>query len=321
MAVTLTMKKRKMTRKSQPKSDVMSSMIIYHYPILWLALGVPASLVAPKQPHAPATVAAAERGKAEAQFQAARACLRGEGVPKDVHKAFALMKAAADLGHADAIGGLGYFYSAGIAVAKDESQAAEWFRKGAAMGSAKAQLNLGEYLIDGKRGNGRDAKELREEGLQWIRKAADQGLPEAALAYGSILYFGDHEVAQDYGKAPAYFKRAAGQGSRDAQNFLGVMNKFGLGMTVDTAAAERWFRKAALQGHLKAQSNLGNLLNPLAENKAVRIEALAWLVLASDQHEATAEKSLRDALPDLKDGDLDAAKIRAEELRKRIQAQ
>ena len=281
---------------------------------------VPAWTGEPKLALAPERIAAAERGDAAAQYQLARAYLRGEGVPKDVNKAFALMKSAADQGYADAIGGVGYFHSVGVAVPKDENQAAEWFRKGAAKGSAKAQLNLGKYLVEGKGGSGAEPAQLREEGLQWIKKAADQGFAEAALAYGCILYFGDHGVARDYDKAAPYFKRAAEQGSRDAQNFLGVMNEFGLGMAVDMTAAERWFRSAALQNHLKAQSNLGNVLNPLAENKAIRIEALAWLVIASDQHEVTAEKSLRDALPGLKDGELDAAKERAVELRKLIQA-
>ena len=295
-------------------------MTLYHFPILWLALGVPAALAVPKQPLAPALVEAAERGEADAQYQLARAYLLGEGVPKDVNKAFALMKAAAAQGHADAIGGIGYFHSVGVAVEKDETEAARWFRKGAAKGSAKAQLNLGNYLLDRRGDGGADPAQLRQEGLEWIKRAADQGLAEAALAYGCILYFGDHGVAQDYGKAAPYFKQAAGQGSRDAQNFLGVMNEFGLGMAVDAAAAKGWFRKAAVQNHLKAQCNLGNLLNPVAENRATRIEALAWLVIASDQHEVTAEKSLRDALPGLKNGELDKAKKRAEELRKLIQA-
>lgn len=42
-------------------------MTIYHIPILWLALGVPATMAPPKQVLAPAIVAAAERGEAEAQ--------------------------------------------------------------------------------------------------------------------------------------------------------------------------------------------------------------------------------------------------------------
>lgn len=284
----------------------------------FLLASAPSRAAEPKAPLAPDITGGAERGEADAQYQLARAYLRGEGVPKDVNKAFALMKAAAAQGHANAIGGIGYFHSVGVAVEKDEAQASAWFRKGAEKGSAKAQLNLGKYLLEGKGGSGGEPAQLREEGLEWIKKAADQGLPEAALAYGSIFYFGDHEVTKDYGKAVPYFKRAAEQGSRDAQNFLGVMNQLGLGMAVDKTAAQRWLRSAALQNHLKAQANLGNLLNPVAENRATRIEALAWLVISSDQHEVTAEKSLRDTLPGLKGGDLEAAKARAEELRKLI---
>jgi len=294
-------------------------MKLYHFAIFWLALGMSVSGAESESPViARETIAAAERGEADAQFQLARASQRGEGVPKDVNKAFGLMKLAAEQGHADAIGGLGYFYSVGVAVEKDDKQALEWFRKGAEKGSAKAQLNLGRWLLDGKAGSEGDAEKRLEEGLQWLKKAVDQGLAEANLSYGMIHYFGDHGVAQDYGKAVPCFKLAAAHGLRDAQNFLGVMNEMGLGMPADTAAAQQWYRKAALQGHLRAQANLGILLNPLAENKATRIEALAWLVLASDQNEITAEKSLQDVMLGLKAGELDEARKRAAELRKLI---
>lgn len=255
---------------------------------------------------------------AAARYQAARACLRGEGVAKDVNKAFALMKSAAEQGNADAIGGLGYFYSVGVAVPKDENLAAEWFRKGAEKGSAKAQFNLGMWLLGGHGGAGHDAADRQTEAMRWIRMAADQSLPEAALAYGRALYGGEHGVTSDYQNAARYFKIAADAGDADARNFLGVMSELGWGGPMDRAMAERWFRQAALQGHPKAQSNLGRILGPLAENKETRIEALAWLLIASDQGEVTAGKELADNVTGLKDGELDAAKARALELRKLI---
>lgn len=267
-------------------------------------------------------VAAADRGEVEAQFLSARACLLGEGVPKDVKKAFELMKSAADQGYPDAMGGLGYFYSVGVAVKKDDPQAAEWFRKGAEKGSAKAQLNLAKMLLAGNAGASvsgeRDPVKLRDEGLQWLKKAADQELPEAALAYGSILYFGDQGVTKDYGKAASYLKVAAEAGNPDARNLLGNQYELGLGVPVDPAAAEQWFRKAALQGQVKAQSNLGRILGPLGETRETRIEALAWLMIASGQGEVTAEKSLNDSMPGLSGVDLDAAKSKAVELQKSI---
>jgi TPR repeat protein len=295
------------------------------YPIILLMSGLPAAWSAePTPPVTPEIRAASERGEAAAQFQMARACLYGAGVPKDVKKAFELMKSAADRGYPDAIGGLGYFYSAGVAVNRDDKQAAEWFRKGAEKGSAKAQLNLAKLLLSGKPGasagsDGNKSPEmLAEEGLQWMKKAADQGLPEAGLAYGSLLYFGGHGTPVDFGKAAPYLKTAAEAGIADARNMLGTMCQRGLGLPVDASAAEQWFRKAALQGHVKAQSNLGNILGPESINQETRIEALAWLMIASSQGEVTAEKSLQDLMPGLKAVDLDSAKSRAQILRNQI---
>ena len=253
--------------------------------------------------------AAAERGDGQTQFHQARASLLGEGVPQDVEKAFELMKSAAAHGHPDAIGGLGYFYNVGIAVEQDDKLATEYFRKGAELGSARSQFNLGKMLLA--------AKQV-DEGLAWMKKAADQSLPEAALAYGSILYFGDHGVTKNYDLAAPYFRIAVEAKLPDAQNFLGMMCELGLGVPVDAAAAGQWFRKAAARGQVKAQANLGRNLGPLSDDRDTRIEALGWLTVAADQGEASAIKSLEESLPGLKDGDLEAAKIRADELRKMI---
>lgn len=294
-------------------------MKLHTYPLILLLLGLPATGAEDaKPPVAPELKAAAESGDAAAQYQLARAYLRGEGVAKEPQKAFELMKAAADQGNAEAIGGLGYFYSVGVAVPKDETQAVEWFRKGAEKGSAKAQLNLGNVLLKRKSGAATDPETSRQEALQWIKKAADQGLPEAGLAYGRFLYFGDHGLTQDYENAARYLKIAAEAGIADAQNMLGFMSNIGWGGPVDKAVAEQWFRKAALQGNLKAQANLGVILGPLSEHRETRIEALAWLLISAERGEVTARKELDDTVAGLKDGEMDAAKARVPELLKLI---
>lgn len=268
--------------------------------------------------------AAAERGEAEGMFQLARACLQGNGVPKNTAKSFELMRAAAEQGHADAIGGMGYFYSNGVAVEKDEKQAVKWFRQGAEKGSAKAQLNLAIMLLPRKNGDspagdsGQSKEAILQEGLQWMKKAADQGLPEAALAYGSILFFGDHGLAKDPSKAAKHFEIAANRGLADAQNFMGTINETGDGLPANMPAALHWFRLAALQGHAKAQSNLGRCLSPFSSSFKTRIDALAWLLLADEQNEITAQKLLEDSVPGLKEGELDAARGRVTEFRKLI---
>jgi TPR repeat protein len=319
MAAAERMKKRK---SNNPDSVLLQPKIMKLpvYSITFLLLGLPVVRAAESTPAlAPELPAAAERGDDEAQFQLARAYLRGEGVAKDPQKAFELMKASADQGNAEAIGGLGYFYSVGVAVPKDEKQALEWFRKGAEKGSAKAQLNLGKALIDGKPGAFCEmtADQMREAGLQWIWKSADQGLPEAGLTYGRICYFGDYGQPQDYKKALVYLNPAAADGIPEAQNMLGSIYQCGSGIPIDEVAAEQWYRKAALQGHSRAQSNLGMILGPQVENKQTRVEALAWLLMAAEQNQITAIKTLKDAEP-LKTGELDEARTKMAELAKLV---
>lgn len=268
----------------------------------------------------PTTSAAADHRDAETQFQQARASLHGKGAPKDVKKAFELMKLAAEQGHPEATGALGYFYSQGVAVEKDERLALEWFRKGAEKGSAKACLNLGKLLIDGKADAGVPADLLRAEGLRWITKAADKRLVEAAYTLGRYHYYGEHGLVQDYTAAARYFKIAADQNDPESLNFLGVMNDLGSGMPQNSAVAEDFFRKAALLGHLKAQANLGIAMNPLSEDKNRKTEALAWLMLAASRGEVTAEKSLADFNPGLQPADIEQARSQTVELRKRITA-
>ncbi len=268
----------------------------------------------------PAPSFAADHRDAETQFQQARASLYGKGTSKNVKKAFELTKLAAEQGHPEATGALGYFYSQGVAVEKDERLAFEWFRKGAEKGSAKACLNLGKLLVEGKAGTEVPAEQLREQGLRWITKAADQRLVEAAYTIGRYHYYGEHGLAQDHASAARYFKIAADQNDPESLNFFGMMSELGLGVPQDSAVAEDHFRKAALQGHVKAQANLGMTMNPVSESKDRKMEALAWLMLAASQGEVTAEKSLADFIPGLKPGDIERAQGHTQELRKRITA-
>ena len=229
-----------------------------------------------------------QEGNADAQFELARVYLRGsDGVKKNAARSLELMKAAADQGHAEAMGGVGYFYASGTAVPKDDAIALEWFLKGAKAGGAKAQLNLGKMLAEGK---GTEKNEA--EGRMWIKTAADQGQVDAAFAMGQILYFGDIGQEVDYKAAYPYLLIAAEAGHPDAQNIIGVMLENAKGVDTDTALAEQWYRKAAKQGHTKAQSNLGRILGPEVVDRERRLESLTWLLVASRKGEITAQRKL-----------------------------
>ena len=66
-------------------------------------------------------------------------------------------------------------------------------------------------------------------------------------------------MPQDDGEAVAWFRKAAEQGYVDAQCNLGVMYRRGRGVPQDDAEAAAWYRKAAEQGLPEAQFNLDGM--------------------------------------------------------------
>ncbi len=235
------------------------------------------------------TLKEAETGDADAQFRLARASLKGEGVLKNPTEAYLWMKKAADQGHPDAIGGMGYFYSAGVEVEMDEAEAVRWFRRGAEKGSVRALLNLGLVTA-----NGRGVPQDHAEGLRMIDAAAAKGLAEARNAKAETYFYGQFGRAVDYGKARENYRLAAEAGIGTAQNSLGVIYRDALGVTRDQETALLWFRRAAELGDPRGQSNLGHLLGVESADATRRGEAIKWLTLAADRDEVTAVKTIEE---------------------------
>lgn len=280
-------------------------------PSLFLSLALsPCALLAASSRPPAELEAAAKSGDAEAQFQLARTYLRGTGVQMDPAKAFELMKKAADVGHPDALGGMGYFYAAGVVVPKDKAAAIAWFRRGADKGSARSKLNLGLLL-----GRGEGVAKDEAEALRLIDSAADQGLTDALYSQGETYFYGQFGRTRDYPKAFAAFEKAAQDGHASAQNNLGVMLRDALGVSQDHQKAIAWFRKAALQGNVKAQSNLGHQLGLQDSDRSKRLEALTWVMLAAQEQEVTAVKTLEELQPAIPPADLKEARDAVEKFR------
>lgn len=158
----------------------------------------------------------------------------------------------------------------------DKGQAAIWYRKAAEQGYAKAQNNLGILY---KRGEG--VPQSYEEAAKWYEKAAQQGNQYAQFNLGNLietLYSFDYEtdspehekIARASEQAAYWYRLAAEQGNSGAQYKLArlydtaacenreskkVFINLG-GNYRDTAAyraeAEKWYKKAASQGHEQA---------------------------------------------------------------------
>jgi TPR repeat protein len=73
------------------------------------------------------------------------------------------------------------------------------------------------------------------------------------------MYFNGFGVQQNYAQAVAWFKKAAQQGSANAESNLGYMYSKGLGVALDAELAHAWLKKAASHGSDNAKSLLASM--------------------------------------------------------------
>jgi TPR repeat protein len=73
------------------------------------------------------------------------------------------------------------------------------------------------------------------------------------------MYSSGEGVPQDSTKVAQWYRRAAEQGNVNAQFNLGLMYRRGDGVPQDFTKAAQWYRRAAEQGDVIAQFNLGTM--------------------------------------------------------------
>lgn len=112
-------------------------------------------------------------------------------------------------------------------------------------------------------------------------QAQTTALPDGANVKAGVDAWGQG----DYGRAVAIWRPLADAGDGDAQFNMGQAYKLGNGVPADSAAALEWFRKAAAQGHARAEDNYGLLLFQLGK----RQDAMAYLKKAAERGEPRAQ--------------------------------
>ena len=154
---------------------------------------------------------------------------------------------------------IGHIYQMGYSVGPynqpDCAQAASWYRRAAAKGSALAQNSLGDlYNPD-------------------IDKHNCAGLPE-----------------QSYGEARDWYAQAAKGGQVYAQRRLGEMYKAGLGLhgTGEPELAIYYLREAAERGDAVALTHLGEIYQDGPGGMPDWIRAYAWFELAAEAQGETS---------------------------------
>jgi TPR repeat protein len=129
------------------------------------------------------------------------------------------------------------------------------------------------------------------EAMKWVRKAAEQGDKNAQYFLGMMYHKGEG-VPLDYTEAAKWYRKAAEQGDAVAQLNLGWSYHNGEGVTRDYAEAVKWYSKAAEQGNAVAQNNLGWMYE---EGKGVSrdyVTAYMWYLLATAQGQERAKAAL-----------------------------
>lgn len=107
----------------------------------------------------------------------------------------------------------------------------------------------------------------------------------AAPAYADVKDGVDAWQAGNYAAAVAEWRPLALAGDADAQFNLGQAYKLGRGVPADLVQAEAWYRRAAKQGHLQAEDNLGLVL--FTANR--RAEAMPFIINSAARGEPRAQ--------------------------------
>jgi len=120
------------------------------------------------------TLARAENGDVDSQYDLGNMYTEGIGVDPDITKAAAWYEKAASQGYEKAQYKLGLIYYEKSSAKNDQYRAFGLFRKAAGKGYPAAQFYLGKMYA-----SGRGVKRDYETAMEWLRKAADGGFNEA----------------------------------------------------------------------------------------------------------------------------------------------
>jgi TPR repeat protein len=172
--------------------------------------------------------------------------------------------ARAETNDVSALTTLGAAYLSGNGVKQDYKQAAAWYQRAAAQGSAVAQSTLGE-LFEAGRGVTQD----NAQAAMWYRRAAEQGLAGAQYNLAALYAVG-RGVPLDNREALKWYLQAASQGDSLAQYNVGMRYSEGHGIAPDPAVAYQWLSLAAAQGLPDAAQALAALKSRISSEQLAR---------------------------------------------------
>lgn len=263
---------------------------------------------------------AAENGHVNAMNKVGCYYAEGTGVPKNMSKAKEWLIKALQSGAKDAAASIekygselggnvlseqkDKFYTDGLAAKKNKNykSAFDSFSKGADLGNAKCQFQLGELYYYGN-GVAKDYAKAVEQ----YKKAADQKHAAATSSLGYCCKMGNG-VTKDFKKAVSYYEKAVDLGSADAMNNLGFCYEEGKGVDQNYGKALELYTKAAEKNHARAQYHIATFYEKGCGVKKNWKTAKEWYEKAAANGDADAKKRLTQPAPSLLDAVIDNSK-------------
>ncbi len=198
---------------------------------------------------------AAATGNPRWQLQLSRYYCCSNYVPlPNMERSFHWALAAAKAGLVEAMSHVGYCYSAGLGVAKDNAKAVHWMEKAADAGDAYSQNNLGicyEY------GLGVEADSAKA--IYWYEKAIKNDFLEAHTNLAVLYVYTAPKPYYNPAKGFALLQRAAARGHLRAMSVMGECYQFGVGVKRDLKQAFYWQNLAHEKGYYIASYYLGRM--------------------------------------------------------------
>jgi TPR repeat protein len=231
----------------------------------------------------------AELGSSEAQFAVSQAFAKGLGVPRDMVQAHHWCKEAANQGIPTAQHALADLHANGDGVEVDMDTAFFWYRRAASQRFAPSQVAM--EMLDGE-GMGRSqslgpsrrrgAIERRQTQAKDWMDAAEHGDANVWYHLGLMFELGI-AVSRDPAMAEYYYLRAAQSEDVRAQMALAKLLE-----ARQESTAILWYRRAAEQGNVDAQSRVGISLLDVSNPGCDVFQGITWLLKASQQSERGA---------------------------------
>lgn len=121
-----------------------------------------------------------------------------------------------------------------------------------------------------------------DKAMVWFSQAAKGGDPHAKLYLAQVhIASGDPELMK---RAHDLFLEAAADGINEAENDLGVMHEFGLGVDRNLKEAFQWYQRAASKGVAQAQYNLALMYLDVDYPIYDVFLGIYWLRVAANQY-------------------------------------